>query len=68
MVGRLPPWGVSRISSAELEAHFVGGLEAAKIIYKSATVGTVFDGWDYNLQTWAWDYLNEHPQLVGLCL
>ncbi len=44
----------------------VGGLEAAKIIYKSATVGTVFDGWDYNLQPWAWDYLNEHPQLVGL--
>ncbi len=41
----------------------VGGLEDAGIIYKSSNVGNV-KNWAYNIQPWAWEYLNSHPQLL----
>jgi len=41
----------------------IGGLEAENIIYKSNNVGDL-DAWAYNIQPWAWDYLNKNPQLL----
>lgn len=41
----------------------VGGLENARIIYMSSNVGNMMS-WAYNIQPWAWEYLNSHPELL----
>ncbi len=41
----------------------VNGLEHAGIIYRSSIVGEL-ESWAYNIQPWAWDYLNAHPDLL----
>ncbi len=41
----------------------VSGLEAKKIIYRSSNVGHI-EEWAYNIQPWAWEYLNSHPELL----
>jgi hypothetical protein len=42
-----------------LDDGVVDGLEAERIIYR-----TSINGWAYNIQPWAWKYLNEHPELL----
>ena len=42
----------------------VGGLEAQRIIYKSSNIGDP-ESWAYNIQPWAWNYLNDHPKLLA---
>lgn len=42
----------------------VNGLVAEKIIFRSSNLGSI-NGFAYNIQPWAWDYLNEHPDLLG---
>ena len=42
----------------------VRGLEAEKIIYRASEVGSL-DEWAYNIQPWAWNYLNAHPELLS---
>jgi len=37
----------------------VRGLEAEYIIFKVSNIGH-----PYNIQPWAWEYLNEHPELL----
>jgi Super-infection exclusion protein B len=41
----------------------VNGLEAEGIIYRASLVGEL-DNWAYNIQPWAWDYLNAHRELL----
>ncbi len=41
----------------------VGGLEAKHILYRTSNVGGIYE-WAYNIQPWAWEYLNAHPELL----
>ena len=42
----------------------VRGLEHERIIYRSAEVGHM-ESWAYNIQPWAWTYLNQHRELLA---
>jgi hypothetical protein len=39
-------------------------LEHAQIIYRAANISKSGMSFAYNLQPWAWKYLNEHPELL----
>ena len=41
-------------------------LEAFKIISRSSEIAHRFDIFPFNIQPWAWDYLNEHPELLDI--
>lgn len=41
-----------------------GGLIAKKILYQSSTIGSMLTGFAHNLQPWAREYLEKHPQLL----
>ena len=43
----------------------VGGLVAEGILYRSTTLSKSGDYFAYNIQPWAWEYLNSHPGLVA---
>src|SRR5438477_472858 len=49
----------TRTQKLHVMSGVVGGLEAAGIIYLSAKFSNAFAA-DYNIQSWAWDYLNKH--------
>ena len=42
----------------------VGGLEVEHIIFRSSNFGDLAS-WAYNVQPWAWEYLNENPKLLS---
>ncbi|MBI5383942.1 MAG: superinfection exclusion B family protein [Verrucomicrobia bacterium] len=42
----------------------VQGLVAARIIYQSASMGHILDGFAHNISDFAWDYLHEHIELL----
>ncbi len=41
-----------------------GSLVAKQIIYRASNMGDLVDGWDYNINPWADDYLTMHPELL----
>jgi hypothetical protein len=43
----------------------VNGLEIKKVIFRASDIGNL-DEWAYNIQPWAWEYLNNHPELLTL--
>jgi hypothetical protein len=43
----------------------VNGLEIKKVIFRASNIGDL-DEWAYNIQPWAWEYLNDHPELFTL--
>lgn len=43
----------------------VRGLAAKTIIFRATNLGHGFN-FDYNIQPWAWKYLNENPHILGL--
>ena len=43
----------------------VNGLELENILFKASNVGRLHE-WAYNLQPWAWEYLNTHLELLRL--
>ena len=43
----------------------VGGLEAERVLYRASDLGRSVDYFAYNMQPWAWDYLNKHPKLLS---
>ena len=43
----------------------VQGLASAGIIYMSAPIGNMFEGFAYNISDFAWDYLHEHKELLA---
>ncbi len=40
------------------------GLEAKRIIYRAANIGQIHQ-FPYNIQPWAWKYLNKNPELLA---
>lgn len=42
----------------------VKGLEREKIIVMASNTGRLPRGFAYNIQPWAWEYLNENPRLL----
>lgn len=40
------------------------GLEAKRIIYRAANLGQIHQ-FPYNIQPWAWKYLNNNPELLA---
>jgi hypothetical protein len=42
----------------------VQGLVAARIIYQSARMGNILEGFAHNISDFAWDYLHEHQELL----
>jgi hypothetical protein len=41
----------------------VGGLDE-RVLYRASNLGQSVDYFAYNIQPWAWDYLNEHRKLL----
>jgi hypothetical protein len=41
-----------------------GSLYAKRIIYRASNLGSLVEGWEYNLQPWARDYLKRKPELL----
>lgn len=55
--------GNTRTQYLQLESGVASGLELEYIIFRSSNIGNL-DGWAYNIQPWAWDYLNKHRELL----
>jgi hypothetical protein len=47
----------------DIQSGVVNELEEVFIIYRSSNIGNL-RGWSYNIQPWAWDYLNKHLELL----
>jgi len=43
----------------------VQGLVAKKVICRFANLGTMMGGFDFNIQPWAWDYLQQNTYLLN---
>jgi superinfection exclusion protein B len=43
----------------------VGGLEAERILIRASSISKSHDHFAYNIQPWAWEYLNEHRKLLS---
>jgi hypothetical protein len=43
----------------------VGGLVVERILFRASSLGQSFDYFAYNIQPWAWDYLNKHRKLLS---
>lgn len=48
-----------------IEDGIAGGLTAKGIIYRASSVGSIVDGWAFNIQPWAKTYLKSHLELLG---
>ncbi len=53
----------TRTQQLRIGSGVVAGLEHEDIIYRSTSFGKL-DGFAYNIREWAWDYLQQNPQLV----
>jgi Super-infection exclusion protein B len=56
--------GKTRTQSLDPQNGVVGSLTFEHIIYAATEVRPAFGYWAYNIQPWAWAYLNEHPELL----
>lgn len=56
--------GNTRTRYFQLESGVVSGLQLEHIVFRSSNVGNLDEGWAYNIQPWAWDYLNENLELL----
>ena len=48
-----------------IEDGVAGGLTAKGVIYRSSQVGSLVDGWAFNIQPWAKEYLAQNPELLA---
>jgi len=55
----------TRTQYFQIEDGVIQGLEAVDVLYRSAQVGHLISGFAYNIQPWAWEYLNQHPELLS---
>ena len=53
-----------RANSLRVDDGVVQELVAEGIIYRSAQVGDIVEGFAHNISDVAWDYLNKHPDLL----
>jgi hypothetical protein len=56
--------GNTRTQDLLIQDGVANGLVAAKILYRSANVGSMMGGFAFNIQPWAWVYLKENPYLL----
>jgi hypothetical protein len=56
--------GQTRTQYLSVNDGVVSGLEIEHILFKASSVGHV-EEWAYNLEAWAWDYLNQHSELLA---
>lgn len=54
----------TRANTLRIEDGVVQGLKADGIIYQSASLGSVLDGFAHNISEFAWDYLQVNPHLL----
>jgi hypothetical protein len=47
----------------DIQSGVVNELEEVFIIYRSSNIGHLSE-WSYNIQPWAWDYLNKNLELL----
>ena len=55
----------TRTQVLDFASGIVKGLEHEGIIYQASPLGTLIDGFAYNIQPWAWEYLNNHKELLA---
>jgi hypothetical protein len=53
----------TRSQNLRIQDGTVNALQKEKIIIRGSSLGSMH-GFDYIMQPWAWEYLNEHPELV----
>ncbi len=54
----------SRAKTLRVDDGVVQGLVAAGVIYRSASLGNLTEGFAHNISDLAWDYLHVHPHLL----
>jgi len=54
----------TRSQTLKVQSGVVNALVMQKILVRASSLGSVFGGFDYNIQPWAWEYLNENPELL----
>ncbi len=54
----------TRANTLSIEDGIVQELVAERIIYRSASVGNMLEGFAHNISDIAWDYLHVYPQLL----
>ena len=55
----------TRANSLRIDDGLVQELVAEGIIYRSASLGNMLDGFAHNISDIAWDYLHVHPHLLN---
>lgn len=53
----------TRSQSLDIKSGTVNALQRDKIILRGSNLGTYF-GFDFVIQPWAWEHLNNHPELL----
>ena len=54
----------TRANMLRIEDGVVQGLKADGIIFQSASLGNVLEGFAHNISDFAWDYLHINPHLL----
>lgn len=54
----------SKTQNFEMADGVVRGLVAENILFRPSSISVRYTTFAHNIQPWAWDYLNEHPELV----
>lgn len=53
----------TRSQSLPIQDGTVNALQREKVIIRGSSLGSLY-GFDFIIQPWAWEYLNEHPELL----
>jgi hypothetical protein len=57
--------GETRTQYLPMHNGVVCGLQAEGILFRASSISKSHDHFAYNIQLWAWDYLNEHRKLLS---
>jgi hypothetical protein len=55
----------TRTQDLPMHDGVVGGLQAERIIFRATVLSRGWDEFAYNIQPWAWEYLNKHRKLLS---
>jgi len=56
-------WG-KKTQTFSMSDGVVNGLELKNIIYRASSLSECYSYFPYNIQPWAWEYLNKHKYLL----
>lgn len=57
--------GQTRTQYLSMHDGVVGGLQTERVLFRASVLSRSWDSFAYNIQPWAWDYLNENPKLLS---